>query len=90
MAQKFFNRKMFREVQNMSRERMEAFLMEVFDRGYDAGYKAGLEQGRKESASTIRLDLNRLEDELLKIKGIGPIKAAEVKKVVREMLQGIN
>lgn len=86
MAQKLFTRERFREVKSMDREQMERFVHEVFDRGYDSGYREGLEQGRSENLSLKRLDLNLLEDNLLKIKGIGAVKAAEIKKIVKEML----
>lgn len=81
MAQKLFNRERFREIRSMDRTQMEAFVYEIYDRGYKAG----------QSESSVKvLDLEEVGKELMKIKGIGVKTAEAVKEVIKKMVEGFD
>lgn len=82
-VKKEFTRETFKKIKKMDRKTMEDFLLNLFDDAFSEGYKAGKTEAE---TGAVKIDLNKLEDEVLKIKGIGVVKAAEIKKVVKDMI----
>ena len=78
MAQKFFTREMYKKLKKMDRQQAEVFIYGIYKNGYEDA------QAKLSSPS---LDLDKLHERLLKIKGIGKVKAAGIIETVKELTE---
>ncbi len=81
-----FTRKDFEAIRKMDRASTERYFREIHDKGYEEGYKAGVESCASKEAEPISLE--RLAEELGKIRGIGVIKAKLVAQAVERFVIG--
>lgn len=82
MAQKFFTREMYKKLKKMDRQQAEVFIYNIYKNAYNDGY-----EDAQAKLSSPSLDLDKLHERLLKIKGIGKVKAAGIIETVKELTE---
>lgn len=94
----FINRNKYNDIKRMGHSEMNEYINGIrkveYEKGYDVGYKIGRvdghEQGTKdaENAQNTRseVDFDKIKASLMKIKGIGEVKSAEILKILEEEL----
>ena len=80
MEDNILDRTLYKQIKNMKREEMEAFLKRVFENGYK---KAVNEQGTSSSAA----DFDKLREEICKINGVGAKRLDDIMAVLENELK---
>ena len=78
MAQKFFTREMYKKLKKMDRQQAEVFIYNIYKNGYEDA---------KANHSSLSLDLNKLHEKLLELKGIGKVKTLAIIETVKELTE---
>lgn len=81
MAQKLLTRDKYKELKKMDRQKAETFICSI----YESGWKNGLEAGKE---NVIEVDLDQFRTDILKIKGIGEVKANVIVEILKNTLEG--
>lgn len=94
MTKPIFTKEMYKKFKRMNRQEMEIFICNIYKNAYDDGY------ADTSVMSSVALDLDKLYDKLLEIKGIGSVKANQIistiktfiesQKCAREIRRGID
>ena len=82
MAQNFFTREMYKKLKKMDRQQAEAFIYNIYKNAYNDGY-----EDAKVNLSSP-LDLDKLHEKLLEIKGIGKVKTLAIMEIVNRIMKG--
>lgn len=77
MGRPIFTKEMYKKFKRMNRQEMENFICNIYKNAYDDGYADTL------VTSTSMLDLDKLYDKLLEIKGIGSVKANQIISTIK-------
>ncbi len=80
MEDNILDRTLYKQIKNMKREEMEAFLKRIFENGYK---KAVNEQGAASSSA----DFEKLREEIGKINGVGAKRLDEIMSVLENELK---
>ena len=83
MAQKFFTREMYKKLKKMDKQQAEVFIYNIYKNAYNDGY-----EDAQAKLSSPALDLDKLHERLLEIKGIGKVKAAGIIEIGKELMEG--
>ena len=78
MAQKFFTEEMYKKLQKMDRQQAEVFIYGIYKTGYEDA---------KANLSSPSLDLNKLHEKLLELKGIGKVKTLAIMEIVKRVME---
>lgn len=82
MAQNFFTREMYKKLKKMDRQQAEAFIYNIYKNAYNDGY-----EDAKVNLSSP-LDLDKLHEKLLELKGIGKVKTLAIMEIVNRIMKG--
>ena len=82
MAQNFFTREMYKKLKKMDRQQAEAFIYNIYKNAYNDGY-----EDAKVNLSSP-LDLDKLHEKLLELKGIGKVKTLAIMEIVNRITKG--
>ena len=82
MAQNFFTREMYKKLKKMDRQQAEAFIYNIYKNAYNDGY----EDAKVNLSSS--LDLDKLHEKLLELKGIGKVKTLAIMEIVNRIMKG--
>lgn len=90
----FINRNKYNDIKRMGHSEMNEYINGIRKVEYEKGYKLGRVDGHKqamedfENAQNTRADVDfiKIKAELMKIKGIGEVKSAEILKILEEEL----
>ena len=82
MAQNFFTREMYKKLKKMDRQQAEAFIYNIYKNAYNDGY-----EDAKVNLSSP-LDLDKLHEKLLELKGIGKVKTLAIMEIVNRIMNG--
>ena len=77
MGRPIFTKEMYKKFKRMNRQEMEIFICNIYKNAYDDGYADTL------VTSSTALDLDKLYDKLLEIKGIGSVKAKRIISTIK-------
>lgn len=80
MAQQLITREKFKKIKKMDRREVETFVFNLYQEAFMDGYEKG-----KTSAPLI--DLGKLHEKLLEIKGIGKVKAEAIINIIKESMK---
>lgn len=83
MAQKFFTREMYKKLKKMDRQQAEVFIYNIYKNAYNDGY-----EDAQAKLSSPALDLDKLHEKLLGIKGIGKMKTLAIMEIVNRIMKG--
>lgn len=81
MAQKFFTREMYKKLKKMDRQQAEVFIYNI----YKNAYNDGCEDAKVNLSSP--LDLDKLHEKLLELKGIGKVKTLAIMEIVKRIME---
>ena len=76
MVRPIFTKEMYKKFKRMNRQEMEIFICNIYKNAYDDGYADTL-------VTSAALDLDKLYDKLLEIKGIGSVKANQIISTIK-------
>ena len=80
--QQLINRAKYKDIKRYDHNQMERFARSL----YESGLKDGAAQAMaKAESSREQMDSDLLMDKLLAVKGIGPVKAEQIVKAVKEV-----
>lgn len=82
MAQKFFTREMYKKLKKMDRQQAEVFIYNIYKNAYNDGY-----EDAQAKLSSPSLDLDKLHEKLLEIKGIGKVKTLAIMEIVKRVME---
>ena len=84
MGRPIFTKEMCKKFKRMNRQEMEIFICNIYKNAYDDGYADTL------VTSSAALDLDKLYDKLLEIKGIGSVKANQIISTIKIFMEVKN
>ena len=82
MAQRFFTREMYKKLKKMDRQQAEAFIYNIYKNAYNDGY-----EDAQAKLSSPALDLEKLHEKLLRLKGIGKVKSLVITDIVKRIME---
>lgn len=80
MTKSIFTKEMYKKFKRMNRQEMEVFICNIYKNAYDDGYADTL-------VTSAALDLDKLYDKLLEIKGIGSVKANQIISTIKTFIE---
>ena len=83
MTKPIFTKEMYKKFKRMNRQEMEIFICNIYKNAYDDGYADTL-------VTSAALDLDKLYDKLLDIKGIGSVKANQIISTIKIFMEVQN
>ena len=85
MTDYLINRKVYKDIKKYDHRQMETFLTNIYKQG-KADAIEELADERMKDIKRVQIDTDELTKRLLTIKGVGVVKAAEIIKIVNDML----
>lgn len=83
MSQQIMTRELYKKLKKMDRRDMESYLVNLYQEAFMDGYE-------KHKSSAPSVDLNKLQEKLLEIKGIGKVKAEAILGIIKESMEKRN
>ena len=80
MAQQLVTREKFKKIKKMDRREIETFVFNLYQEAFMDGYEKG-------ETSALSIDLDKLHEKLLEIKGIGKVKAEAILSIIKEIME---
>lgn len=80
MTKPIFTKEMYKKFKRMNRQEMEIFICNIYKNAYDDGYADTL-------VTSAALDLDKLHEKLLEIKGIGKVKTLAIMEIVKRVME---
>lgn len=95
VEQNFINKNKYNDIKRMDHMQMNGYINGVrkveYEKGYKIGRVDGYEAGRSEAENRINTlaetDFKNLDTKIKSVKGIGTVKATEIMKIIREVLE---
>lgn len=83
MSQQIMTRELYKKLKKMDRRDMESYRVNLYQEAFTDGYE-------KHKASSPSVDLDKLHEKLLDIKGIGKVKAEAILGIIKEIMEVEN